>query len=37
MTTKAPQETAERKLVWLDKNVVRGFMIELCEDGYEIK
>jgi len=37
MTTKEPQETAGGKIVWLDKNVVRGFMIELCEDGYEIK
>jgi len=37
MTTKAPQETAGRKIVWLHKNVVRGFMIELCEDGYGIK
>ena len=37
MIGEAPQEAAGGKIAWLDENTLDGVMIELCQEGYEIK
>ncbi len=32
-----PQKRGAGQIAWLDKNTIDGFMIELCEEGFEIK
>ena len=37
MTDEVPQETDGGLVAWLAEDAVDGVMIELCEEGYEIK
>jgi methylmalonyl-CoA epimerase len=37
MIEPAPQETAGGLVAWLAEGAVEGVMIELCQEGYEVK